>query len=48
VPSETPVDAAYVFVKGTGILRLQDGAVSTVLPTQAALRDLQIDSECTL
>jgi hypothetical protein len=42
---EAPVDAAFVFVKGTGILRLQDGAVSAVLPTQAALRDLQIDSQ---
>jgi len=38
-------DAVYIFVKGAGVLRLQDGAVSTVLPTQAALRDLQLDSE---
>jgi hypothetical protein len=43
--SEVPIDVAYVFVKGTGILRLQDGTVSAVLPTQAVLRDLQIDSE---
>ena len=43
--SEERVDAAYIFVKGAGILRLQDGTVSTVLKTQAALRDMQIDSE---
>jgi len=43
--NEASVDAAYVFVKGTGILRLQDGAVTAVLPTQSALRDLQIDHE---
>ena len=43
--SEEQVDAAYIFVKGAGVLRLQDGAVSTVLQTQAALRDMQIDSE---
>ena len=45
VASEAQVNAAYIFVKGAGILRLQDGAVSTVLATPAALRDLQIDSE---
>jgi len=48
VPAEASkgqVDAAYIFVKGAGILRLQDGVVSTVLATPAALRDLQIDSQ---
>ncbi len=39
------VDAAYVFVKGVGIRRLRNGEVSTVLQTQAALRDMQIDGE---
>ena len=43
--SEGQVDAAYIFVKGAGILRLQDGTVSTVLQTQASLRDMQIDGE---
>jgi hypothetical protein len=43
--AEKQANAAYIFVKGTGILRLQDGLVSTVLPTQAALRDMQIDNE---
>ena len=38
-------DAAYIFVKGEGILRLQDGAAAPVLATPAALRDLQIDRE---
>ena len=38
-------DAVYIFVKGSGVLRMRDGAVSTVLPTQASLRDLQVDSE---
>jgi hypothetical protein len=45
IGSHERVDAAYIFVKGAGILRLQDGAVSTVLQTQAALRDMQIDGE---
>jgi hypothetical protein len=43
--SDARINAAYVFVKGAGILRLQDGTVSTVLQTQAALRDMQIDGE---
>lgn len=43
--SKGQVHAAYIFVKGAGILRLQDGTLSTVLETQAALRDMQIDSE---
>jgi hypothetical protein len=43
--SEARVDAAYIFVKGVGIVRLQDGTVTTVLQTQATLRDMQIDSE---
>ncbi len=38
-------DAAFVYVKGIGILRLQDGAVSSVLQTKASLRDMQLDSE---
>jgi hypothetical protein len=42
---DSPVDAAYIFVKGAGILRLQDDGVSTILQTQAALRDMQIDGE---
>jgi len=45
VASKEIADAAYVFVKGVGILRLQDGTVTTLLATPAALRDLQIDSE---
>ena len=45
VSSKEIADAAYVFMKGVGILRLQDSAVSTVLATPAALRDLQVDSE---
>ena len=45
VTSQGGADVAYVFVKGAGILRLQDSGVSTVLATPAALRDLQIDSE---
>jgi ligand-binding sensor domain-containing protein len=45
-PSGTErADAAYIFVKGAGILRLQDDGVAMVLPTQAALRDMQIDGE---
>jgi hypothetical protein len=43
--SEGQANAAYIFVKGTGILRLQDDTSSTVLETQAPLRDMQIDSE---
>ncbi len=43
--SGEPVDAAYIFVKGAGILGVQDGVVKAVLQTQAALRDMQIDSE---
>ena len=35
----------FLFVKGAGILRLQDGEVSAVLSTQTAVRDLQLDSE---
>jgi ligand-binding sensor domain-containing protein len=45
VASDGGADAAYIFVKGAGILRVQDSAVSTVLATPAALRDLQIDRE---
>ncbi|HEX7508005.1 MAG TPA: two-component regulator propeller domain-containing protein [Polyangia bacterium] len=45
VASDGGADAAYIFVKGAGILRVQDRAVSTVLATPAALRDLQIDKE---
>jgi hypothetical protein len=43
--AEGQVHAVYIFVKGTGILRLQDGVVSTVMSTQAALRDMQIDND---
>ena len=45
IESGEHVDAAYIFVKGAGILGVQDGAVKSVLQTQAALRDMQIDSE---
>ncbi len=38
-------DAAYVFVKGVGIQRLRNGEISTVLKTQATLRDMQLDGE---
>jgi hypothetical protein len=37
-------DAVFLFVKGIGILRLQSGEVSPVLQTQAAIRDMQLDS----
>jgi hypothetical protein len=40
--SDAPV---FLFVKGTGILRWQSGAVSSVLQTTAAIRDLQLDAE---
>ncbi|HEX7500283.1 MAG TPA: hypothetical protein VF524_08255, partial [Polyangia bacterium] len=45
IASGEHVDAAYIFVKGAGILCVQDGVVKAVLQTQAALRDMQIDSE---
>ena len=35
----------FLFVKGAGILRMQDGEVSSVLPTQSAVRDLELDPE---
>jgi hypothetical protein len=43
--AEAQVNAAYIFVKGSGILRLQDGLALAVLQTHAALRDMQIDGE---
>jgi len=45
VPAAERDKAAFLFVKGTGILRLQGGGVSPVLSTRAAIRDLQLDSE---
>jgi len=38
-------DSAFLAVKGIGIVRLEGGALSTVLATQAPIRDLQLDSE---
>jgi len=43
--ADARVNAAFLYVKGVGILRLQDGLVSPVLQTQAPLRDMQLDAE---
>jgi ligand-binding sensor domain-containing protein len=43
--SEVRSNAVYLFVKGIGILRLEGGALSPVMETQAPMRDLQLDSE---
>jgi hypothetical protein len=41
-PGDAPV---FLFVKGSGILRWQDGVLSSVLHTTTAIRDLQLDAE---
>lgn len=38
-----PGDAAFVFVKGRGLMRLAADAATLLLPTQAAIRDLAVD-----
>jgi hypothetical protein len=38
-------DVVFLFVKGSGILRLKGGEVAPVVQTQAAIRDMQLDSE---
>ena len=45
IPGKSRDEAVFLFVKGIGILRLEDSAVSQVLQTKAPVRDMQLDSE---